>query len=1094
MKRRLGRCLLASLVVALSVLCVRLVAQGPPPQVPQPPPVNQSDDPVLKTFRWRSIGPANMAGRIDDIEVAPNDPSTIYVGYATGGIWKSTNNGTTWTPIFDVYGTHSIGDIAISESNPNIIYVGTGEPNNRQSSSFGDGVYKSADAGKTFVNVGLKETQSIGRVVIDPKNPDIVYVAAVGHLFGPNKERGIYKTIDGGKTWTTVKFIDEDTGFTDIVMDPSAPKTLYAASYQRRRTPWGFNGGGPNSGIWKTTDAGKTWMKLTGNGLPDNPLLGRIGLDLCRSKPNVIYAQIEVGASAGSGFGEPGAAGRGGAQALQAKVDELQRQFQELSKKYGEKHAEVVKARAALEAAQAELKTAQAAAQAPGGGRGGQQQAVQAAQAKVDEAQKQLNEVSQKYGPKHPEVLKARTALEAAQAQLKAAQSGQQPPDPKRSGIWRSDDKGKTWRFCSNEDNRPMYYSQVRVDPNNPDIVWTGGVSFSKSLDGGKTFTRLAGVAHSDHHAIWVDPKNGRHVMVGNDGGLDITYDQGDTFDFVNTVPVGQFYAVSADMRKPYYVCGGLQDNGSWCGPSAKPRARNVGILNSDWFRVGGGDGFYTQQDPTDWTVVYAESQDGAVQRLDLRTGRTVSIRPQAGGRGGRGGAAGGTAAAAGTPDAAALAALAQQMGIGGGRGGAPNVIPLPPEGTQFRFYWNTPTVLSPHNPRIVYVGGDRLFKSVNRGETWTYTPDLTTNVDRTKRQIMGVALSQPMASKNDGVGSYSHIVTIAESPVMPGILWVGTNDGNLQVSRDGGSTWTNVVGNVQGVPQETHVSRVEASHVEAGTCYVTFDNHRNDDHRPYVYVTTDYGKTWKSISSNLPTGNVNVIREDPKNPDLLYLGTEYALYVSLNRGGEWKKFMTGLPVVPVDDILIHPRDNDLIVGTHGRSIWIVDDITPLQQLTRKVVDADVTLFEPRPATQWANDIQAMITVGGQKHFRGENPQVGTALSYYLKSPASDVKITISDYTGKVVRTFNACSDTVAQNCATKNAGLNRIQWTLTGDPPQPTAAQQQAMAGRGIGGGRGAAAGPAVEPGVYVMKLTVGGKDYTTKVVVEPDPGPLTN
>ncbi len=1025
MKRTLGRCLLASAVVALSVLCVRLAAQGPPPQVPQPPPVNQSDDPVLKTFRWRSIGPANMGGRIDDIEVAANDAATIYVGYATGGIWKSTNNGTTWTPIFDIYGTHSIGDIAISESNPNVVYVGTGEPNNRQSSSFGDGVYKSTDAGKTFVNVGLNETQSIGRVVIDPKYPDIVYVAAVGHLFGPNKERGVYKTIDGGKTWTNVKFIDEDTGFTDIVMDPSAPKTLYAASYQRRRTPWGFNGGGPNSGIWKTVDAGKTWTKLTGNGLPDNPLLGRIGLDLCRSKPNVIYAQIEVGAAAGSGFTEPGAAGRGG-----------------------------------------------------------QQLTVQAAQAKVDEAQKQLNEVSKKYGPKHAEVVKARAALETAQAQLKAVQAGQQPPDPKRSGIWRSDDKGKTWRFCSNENNRPMYYSQIRVDPSNPDIVWTGGASFSKSLDGGKTFARLGGVAHSDHHAIWVDPKNGKHVMVGNDGGLDISYDQGETFDFVNTVPVGQFYAISADMRKPYYVCGGLQDNGSWCGPSAKPRARSVGILNSDWFRIGGGDGFYTQQDPTDWTVIYVESQDGAVQRLDLRTGRTASIRPQAGGRG-----RGGAAAAAGTPDAAALAAMAQQMGIGG-RGGAPNVIPLPPEGTQFRFFWNTPTVLSPHNPQTVYVGGDRLFKSVNRGEAWTYTPDLTKNVDRTKREIMGVALSQPMASKNDGVAGYSHIVTIAESPVVPGILWVGTNDGNLQVSRDGGSTWTNVVGNVQGVPQETHVSRVEASHFEAGTCYATFDNHRNDDHKPYVYVTTDYGKTWKSISSNLPTGNVNVIREDPKNPDLLYLGTEYAFYVSLNRGGEWKKFMTGLPVVPIDDILVHPRDNDLIVGTHGRSIFIIDDITPLQQLTRKVLDAGVTLFEPRPAMQWANDIQAQITVGGQKHFRGENPQVGTALSYYLKSPASDVKITISDYTGRVVRTFNACSDTVTQNCATKNAGVNRIQWTLTGDPPQLTAEQQQAMAGRGIGGGRGAAAGPAVGPGVYVVKLTVGGKEYTTRVVVEPDPG----
>jgi photosystem II stability/assembly factor-like uncharacterized protein len=1052
MKRRLGPCLLVGVVLALALLGARLVGQGPPAPVPQVPPINQSDDPVLKTFRWRAIGPASMAGRIDDIEVAPNDPYTIYVGYATGGIWKSTNNGTTWTPIFDTYSTHSIGDIAIAPSNANIIYVGSGEPNNRQSSSFGDGVYKSTDAGKTFVNVGLKETQSIGRVVVDPKNPDIVYVAAVGHLFGPNKDRGVYKTIDGGKTWANVKFIDEDTGFIDIIIDAKDPKTLYASSYSRRRQPWGFNGGGSNSGIWKTADAGKTWTKLTGNGLPDNPIIGRIGLALCENKPNVIYAQIEVGASGGTGAGvnddgtlaTPGA-GRGGGQAA-------------------------------------------------GGGRG--QQAVQAAQTKVNDAQKAFDEASKKYNPKHPEVLKAQKVLEAAQAELKAAQApgggrGQAPPDPKKSGLWRSDDKGKTWRFCSNENNRPMYYSQVRVDPNNPEIVWTGGLNFSKSLDGGKTFKNNAGVAHSDHHAIWVDPKNGHHVMVGNDGGLDVSWDEGDSFDFVNTVPVGQFYAISADMRKPYYVCGGLQDNGSWCGPSAT--RSNNGILNSDWFRVGGGDGFYTQQDPTEWWTVYSESQDGAVSRLDLRNGRTQSIRPRAaaGGRGGRGGAAGGGGAQAETPD---LTALAAQMGLGGGAQG-PNVVPVPPEGTTFRFFWNTPVLISPHNPRIVYVGGERLFKSLNKGETWTYTIDLTNNIGRNSRPIMGVAGDKPMASKHDGAASYSNVTTIAESYVMPGVLWVGTNDGNVQVSRDGGSTWTNVVGNVQGVPKEMHVSRVEASHFDAGTCYVTFDNHRVDDHKPYVFVTSDYGKTWKSIVSNLPTGNVNVIREDPKNARLLYLGTEYAFYVSLNGGTEWKRFMTGLPTVRIDDILVHPRDNDLIVGTHGRSIYIIDDITPLQQLTEKVTAADAALLEPRVAMQWANDIQKASNVGGQKVFRGENPQRGTAITYWLKTaPAGDVKLTISDVTGRVVRTFAACTDANTTGCATKNAGLNRIQWPMQGDPPQLPANVQQQVQAAGGGGGRGRGmGGPTMEPGVYIVKLSVGGKEYTTKVVVEADAIPLT-
>jgi hypothetical protein len=544
-------------------------------------------------------------------------------------------------------------------------------------------------------------------------------------------------------------------------------------------------------------------------------------------------------------------------------------------------------------------------------------------------------------------------------------------------------------------------------------------------------------------------------------------------------MPVGQFYAISADMRKPYYVCGGLQDNGSWCGPSAVPRSRN-GILNTDWYSVGGGDGFYTQQDPTDWAVVYAESQDGSVQRHDLRTLRTQSIRPNPGGRGG---------AAAGTADV--QAALAQQMGFGGRGGGAPNVVPLPPEGTQFRFYWNTPVLMSPHNPNVIYVGGDRLFKSMNRGDTWTYTKDLTNNIGRNDRPIMGVDGKAPMASKHDGAAAYSNIVTIAESYVMPGVLWVGTNDGNVQVSRDGGNTWENVAGNVRGVPKETHVSRVEASHFDAGTCYVTFDGHRTDDHKPYVFVTTDYGKTWKPIASNLPAGNVNVIREDPRNANLLYLGTEYAFYVSLNKGGEWKPFMTGLPTVRIDDILVHPRDNDLIVGTHGRSIWIIDDITPLQQLTEKVTSADVTLLQPRAAIAWVNDSH-VPQIGGQKNFRGENPERGTAISYYLKTAPADVKVTIADLTGRVVRTFNACTEKQAENCATKDAGLNRIQWTLSGDPPQLTAEQQQALAGRGFGGGgrgRGGMAGPAVGPGTYVVKLTVGGKDYTTRVVVEPDP-----
>ncbi len=601
--------------------------------------------------------------------------------------------------------------------------------------------------------------------------------------------------------------------------------------------------------------------------------------------------------------------------------------------------------------------------------------------------------------------------------------------------------------------------------------------------------------------------------MVGNDGGLDISYDQAETWEFVNTVPVGQFYAISADMRRPYNVCGGLQDNGSWCGPSA---TRNTnGILNSDWFRVGGGDGFYTANDPTDWTVLYSESQDGATSRVEIRNGRNVSIRPS-GPRPQPEGGRGNAPAAAENPNAEALAALAAQFG--GGRGNPNgNVVPPPPAGTNFRFYWNTPFMLSPHNPRTIYLGGERLFRSYDRGDTWMASNDLTNNVGRNDRPIMGVAGTAPMASKHDGAASYSNIVTVSESPHVPGILWVGTNDGNVQVSRDSGNTWKNVAGKVPGVPKETHVSRVEASHYDGGTAYVTFDGHRTDDHKPYVFKTTDYGETWASISANLPEGNVNVIREDPKNPNLLYLGTEYAMYISLDGGKEWKRFMNGLPTVRIDDILVHPRDNDLILGTHGRSIYIMDDITALQQMTPDAMKGEAVVFDIRPAVAWMNDIQKSITVGGAKFFRGQNPSRGSAISYWLKTaPTEDVRITISDYTGREIRSIDG----------TKDVGLNRVQWDLalaiggrgrgqgggqaapapaaaaaaqtTGQPPAgqrgrgaaPAAPAAAATpAGGGGGRGRGGFTGPAVAPGSYVVKVMIGNKVIGTKtVVVEAD------
>lgn len=983
-----------------------------PSPSPTPTPINWSNDPMLKRFVFRGIGPASMGGRIDDITCADNNSYTCYVAFATGGLWKTTNNGTTFTPVFDTYSSGSIGDVAIAPSNIDIVWVGTGEANNRQSSTVGDGIYKSTDGGKTFMKMGLEDTQSISRIVIDPKDPNTVYVAVLGHLFGPNKDRGIFKTTDGGKTWAKVKFIDEDTGFTDLVIDPIDTKTLYAASYQRRRTSWGFNGGGPGSGVWKTSDAGKTWTRIQGSGFPDG-MLGRIGIDVSRSNPNVIYAQIEVGATTGTG-GEEQTFGGGGGTPTPTPTP---------------------------------------------------------------------------------------------------TPSASPTPDPKKHGVWRSDDKGKTWKVVAscfnlnncNENNRPMYYSQIRVDPSNPENVFVGGLNFSRSTDGGKTFKSLQpGIAHSDHHAIWIDPKNGKHILIGNDGGLDVSYDQGDTWEFVNTIPAAQFYAIAVDMRKPYYVYGGLQDNGSWGGPS-QTRNLQAGITNSDWFRTGGGDGFYSQADPNDPFIIYSESQNGAMQRIDMRTGRSVSIRPRAnprrpgggGGGGGRragqGGGQGATASA--SPEAspqdpqAQLAAFAAAQGFGGFGGGPTNVVPAPAATEQYRFYWNTPIIMSPHNSSVLYVGGDRFFKSLDRGDHWTASADLSKHIDRNTLSIMGVKGSDPMASKNDGYTSYGYVVTISESPMVPGILWAGTDDGNVQLSRDGGMNWTNLAKNVPVLATKEgelyHITRIEPSRYDAGTAYLSVDGHRFDDWKPYLYVTRDYGATWSSMVSNLPAhGNVNVIREDPKNKDLLYAGTEFGLYVSLDGGREWKEFMSGLPRIRIDDILVHPRENDLVIGTHGRGIYICDDISALQQTgTQKVLDKDAFLYEVRPGVLWYNDIRLNRYTGGSKNFRGSNPQPGTAISYYLKTaPATDVKITISDYTGKVVRTITG----------TKDVGINRIQWNLRGEPIRPPAGLPGFGGGGGGGGGGfgGFNLGLPLEAGTYQVKLSVNGKDFTTKAVIENDPG----
>jgi gamma-glutamyltranspeptidase len=966
---------------------------------------------LVAPFRFRSIGPAGPGGRIDDIAVATSDPRIIYLAYATSGLYRSVNSGTTFEPVFEPYGSSSFGDIAIDPVNPDIVYAGTGEANNRQSSSFGDGIYKTTDGGKTWTNIGLKETQTISRVVIDPRNRDVVYVAANGHLFGPNPDRGIYKTVNGGGTWDKVKFVDENTGFTDLVMDPSNSSTLYAASYQRRRTGCCYNGGGPGSGVWKTTDGGRTWTRLAGNGLPGGTY-GRIALEVARSNPRVVYAQIEAGNLGADA--QPVAGGEEGGEG-------------------------------------------------GGGGRGGPDWCNNGAS----------------------------TTAGTGRGRGGATTGASQPPvlNAARSGLYRSVDAGRNWTLMSNCDERPLYFSQVVVDPQNANTLYVAGSPASKSLDGGKTFTALSRAGgngepgHVDIHAIWVDPRNSSHLMLATDGGLNITWDDGKHWSQVTTMSASSSYSVSADMRRPYFVYTGMQDNGVWGGPSGTRAVEGV-IPNSAWFGINPGDGFQTAVDPTDYNVVYGENQNGGANRFDLRTGAQKSIRPVAGGAPNRGNVAPGSSCVDGR--------IAGGRG-GGGRGGAGavgNVLNAQP-GEQYRFNWNTAFALSPHNAHIVWFGGNRLFKSYDRGDTYVQSADLTKQIDRCKVSVMGVGGDKPQLGKNDGVTSYGTIISVSESPALPGVVWAGTDDGNLQLSRDGGLTFTEVGKNLSGLPPGAlrgdspyWVSRIDASHFDAGTAYVAVDGHRTDDMHPYVFVTHDYGSTFRSVAGDLPAyGNVQVIREDPRNRDLLYVGTEFGLFISLDAGSTWAKAMGGFPTVRTDDILVHPRDGDLIVATHGRGVWIGDDITSLQQLTASARAADVYLFDVQPAVAWLRDLQSnrcrpTLPCFGQSVFLAENAPRGTAISYYLKSQAPGaVTLTISDIAGRVV-----CMST-----GPGAAGINRVQWTLS--------------ASSGRGGGRGGAnntgqaasctqsgAGEGAEPGDYTVKLNVSGRDYTRVVRVLED------
>ena len=671
----------------------------------------------------------------------------------------------------------SIGDIAVAPSNPNIVWAGTGEPNNRQSSSWGDGVYRSLDGGRTWKAMGLVETRHIGRVLIHPSNPDVVYVAAVGHLWGSNSERGVFKTTDGGQKWTRVLHVDDHTGATDLVMDPQHPDTLFAATYQRQRKAWGFNGGGPGSGIYRTRDGGATWTKLS-SGLPGGDK-GRIGLDIFRGDPRLVYAVVE-------------AVGR-------------------------------------------------------------------------------------------------------------------------ESGIYRSTDGGDTWEASSTLNPRPMYYSQIRADPKDRRRVYLLGSNrgFYISDDGGKTFHDVFSAVHSEDHALWIDPDDTNHLIVGGDGGVSISWDRGLTWLFRDNLPIGQFYEISADMQDPYMICGGLQDNGHWCLPSA---TRNrTGIANRDGFNIGSGDGFYTHIDPTDARTAYIESQEGRAHRVDLATLERQPIAP-----------------------------VARRPGPGR------------PSASRERWNWNTPMVMSGFDPKVLYIGSHMVFRSADRGTTWTaISPDLTANVNRESLQMMGGPVPERALSRHDGQTSFSTLTTIGESPIDANLLYTGSDDGQVHVTKDGGQKWTNLTARIKGLPAGTYVSSIAASRHAAGRVYVTFDGHYNDDYAAYAYVSDDYGQTWRPITSGLPATSVRRLREHPRNAGLLFLGHERGIHFTIDGGTSWASLNLNMPNVPVHDILIHPRENDLIVGTHGRSIWVLDNIASLEALTPDAIRTEAFLVPP---TQSAAD------------------------------------------------------------------------------------------------------------------------------------------
>ena len=907
----------------------------------------QVDAELLAGMKARSIGPAGMSGRVADVVAAPSDPTIVYVGAATGGVWKSTNGGLSFEPIFDDQPVAAIGALAVHPTDPNVLWVGTGEANPRNSVSVGNGVYLTRDGGDTWSHLGLEESERISRILLDPTDPDVAFVAALGREWGENAERGVFRTRDGGETWQKILYVDERTGAADLVMHPDNPDVLFAALWEYRRWPWFFESGGPGSGLYATRDGGESWTRLTPeDGLPEGDL-GRIGLAIAPSSPDVMYAFIEA----------------------------------------------------------------------------------------------------------------------------------------KENGIYRSTDGGRTWKNTDARrdfGNRPFYYADLRVDPELPNRVYSLWSRISASDDAGKSWRVIVGFrqVHPDHHAMWINPSDPRHIIAGNDGGVAISHDRGETWRFVSNLPLAQYYHIRVDEELPYNVYGGMQDNGSWKGPSSV--WENGGIRNHHWEEVGFGDGFDTAPFPDDPTRGYAMSQGGNLFRWNVATGERKSIRP------------------------------------------------APPEGEELRFNWNAGFAQDPFDVSTIYYGSQFVHRSTDRGDSWEIiSPDLTTDNPEWQKQAESGGLTLDVTNAEN----FTTILVIAPSPLERGVIWVGTDDGRLHVTRDGGANWTSVETSVPDVPANTWIPHIEPSTYRAGSAFVVFDNHRRSDWTPYAYRTDDFGQSWTRLAGPEDVwGYALSITQDPTDPDLLFLGTEFGLHVSLDGGNDWFKWTHGVPTVGVRDLVVQRTEDDLVIGTHGRAAYVLDEIAPLRGLTASTLEEPLHLFAIPDAIQYRVRQTGASRFPGDGEFRGQNRELGAVITFSANQPdlphpdddeerarkeseraerraegaeggeaaareaeeaeeeeageergrgrrggkkGPQVKVEVLAEDGQLVRTLDEPA----------KLGINRIHWNLRRDPlkrPETEEPEEESPFQQG---------GIRVLPGTYTVRLSLGDQEATGTVRVLPDP-----